>query len=233
MSLTNGVTDLSKVISMEWEPTLISNSESLTSIVSSKAFKEKLSKTLSDYEGLEPVYIEEYQSNYVSLADRIKVLEDNFEFGELWFGYEFIDRESINPTCVCTLYVLTDSGYEPWIIRLGIGSTYNVGTDGAIADAEVSAKRRVLAALGMGNDGDAEILESKGSLSIKLLQRELEKCGKSIKSIIKEYKARMASRDLEKLEIATPKDDDFESVEWGSQGEADAKNLLNYLKGTN
>jgi len=223
-------TDLSLVLDMTWTPTLVSESSKLSDTITSPAFQGKLKKMLSDYDDIEPSYIEEYQSNYVSLADRIKVLEDNFEFGDLWFGYEFIDRESANPVCVCTLYVQTESGFEPWINRMGVASSFNVSTDGALADAEVSSKRRVLAALGMGNDSDADILQSKGSLSIKLLEKELEKMGMSAKSLIKEYRAKTTSRKLTKLSVPIPIDDEFSSVVWGNSGDADSSNLIEYLK---
>jgi hypothetical protein len=224
------ITEVSEKINTSWEPQAILPEPALASIIASDDFQQRLSAMLVEFQTLEPVYIEAYGKNYVSMAERNQLLEKHFDLGTFWLRYDFINREAKDPVCVCTLFVLTDEGYFPWFNRMGQATSSDTGSDGALADAETSARRRILIALGMGSEGDLEVQKSQQSGATSAIQNQLDKSGESVLKFLKRYAGDAASLKLPKLKTYfqdSVKDTNFK---WADVCESDIESLLQYAK---
>lgn len=224
------ITEISDKIKVDWEPQAIVPEKALADVICSDDFQTRLGNMLDGFQKLEPTYIEAYGQNYVSMAERNQLLESNFDVGTFWFRYDFVNRQANDPVCVCTLYVLTDDGYLPWFNRMGQATSADTGSDGAFADAETSARRRVLIALGMGSEGDLEIKQAQNSGASTAIQGQLDKEGLSIVGFLRQYASDAASLGLPKLVTSLKELSKSSELSWADVSSTDLDNLLSYAK---
>jgi hypothetical protein len=219
--------ELNAYIDTTWTPSPTSTSEALAETLMNKEFQAKLVKLHDAYKGLTPTYIAEYERCYILMADRLKVLESAFDFGDLWFSYDFINRDVDEPICVGTLLVMTGEGYKPWLSRMGRGNAANPSSDGVFADAETSAKRRLLAALGLGGEGENEIAETSKRNARAALTTKLTSSNDDIGSTIKSYQAHYTR--FEGLTPLSPEVGKDKDPTIGKLSDKDVENLLSFI----
>lgn len=191
-------------LSTEWAPVLASSEDSeLVKTLQSEEFTESHKKMMEAFDRLEPVPIGLDGDAYIPLSEKLRLLEESFPFQTFYFSPQIINMGmSDTPICSTTLLVLTDSGYRPWFSRMGMGDYSIPGTDGLIADAESSAKRRILIALGMGTPGEEKV-GSERSVARDVLERYLNSSGEYLRDIVTAYVGQASSSGDEQLAIKT------------------------------
>ncbi|MAH54646.1 MAG: hypothetical protein CL531_00075 [Aestuariibacter sp.] len=217
-------------VDLGWKAAQVDLSPALAETILSEDFQNSLDNMLKDFENLTPTYIESYGRNYISLADRMQLLEKHFPFGKLWFRYDFINRDTGEPVCQASLLVLTSEGYKVWLTRLGMGNSQDPSTDGVAADAETSARRRLLAAIGMGSEGDVETQENGRSQMVSKLSSCQADTGMDVKSLFKSYTTNYVSKNLPAISVDTEKLKFEDGMPpWEKFTDNDLKNLLKYV----
>lgn len=184
--MTSLNTTLENSVVREWVPVETSSSEMLAKEIMSEGFQDSLTGMLDAFDKLVPKEEDLTGRKFISMAQKNKLIEDFFPFGELVFRSQFLSLEDGQEVCYMTLYVLTDGGYEPWFSRLGMANATK-SSDGSIADAETSAKRRLMIALGLGYEGNTEHSELNIDKTVKALEEAVISNGTSLFQIVSEY----------------------------------------------
>jgi hypothetical protein len=235
--MTYSENNLAHSIDLGWEPEEMSSSPELAKLVSSDYFRDKIKLMLERYDTLEPKFIEEYGRPYILLDDRLKVFESVFDFGEAWIGTAPINSESDAPIYMGTIYLRTESGrFEPWVQALGQGDPTRKTREGLLADAETSAKRRLLSAIGLGDGSDQELFDDASSGVKQSLINEIENKGWNLSVLLSEYKTNHSRFKLSPLNVedeksiaAAARNPDIAKVVESITLET-AKNMLSFIK---
>lgn len=217
--------ELSSFVDSSWVPTEISKSKALATEILSSEFQNNLKNMLEAFSKIIPKEHDSSGKAFVSMAAKYQLLETYFPFGGLRIFTQFINNESSNAVCSATLHVLTEDGYEPWFSRMGMSNSDDHTTDGPLADAETSASRRLLVALGLGYEGAEEIVENNKFKNIQQLNSYLLENGLKLKELVSKYRDQQSKYGLGllsgKYDTKTPKseltlkmisDDDFKKI---------------------
>lgn len=167
-------------------PTL---SNKVTKTLKSLDIENKISKMLSEFDGFVPEHYDGYDRPYQPLSRRIDLFEKHIPFGDLVIQTDLMEESTSSVIyCKATLMLLTEDGYQPLFSRYGEGNIMTSRTDGAVADAETSAMRRILVALGLSNDGGKdEIATLKDSAERDFVTNYLNSHRKNLESLVKAY----------------------------------------------
>jgi hypothetical protein len=187
-------------IDSTWHPIVTSPSVSMYEKVSSQEFQDSLIKMQKEFESIVPKNVDQDGDLYVSLMERTQLIEDCFPYGTFHFVYQFLNVSSDVPVCCGTLHILAGDSYEPWFSRFGMGDPSNIGPDGLFADAETSARRRLMAAIGLGREGDKEIIESEAAILINSLGSFCSESGMAFCDLTSEYMRHHTKYELPALE---------------------------------
>lgn len=179
-----------------------SGKKELADVILSSDFQQRLAAMLSEFDAIAPSGGDDGAPRYVPLTQKSQLLEKHFPLFTLTIGNQFVNIGEPNVICHSTFYVLTDEGYLPWFSRMGMADGDRVSSDGAMADAEISAKRRLFAALGMG----ADMVEDVGVVSkdsyVEVVSNYVEASGtKDIDGLISEYRRECGRHGLKPLMV--------------------------------
>lgn len=159
-----------------------------------------LSAMLDEFDTLVPEQYEGYDRPYQPLAKRMDLFEKHVPFGEMVIYTEILpgSKTISHVYCRATLYLLTAEGYAPLFSRLGEGSLMTARTDGPVAEAETSAIRRILIAIGLSNDGGKdEFNVLNDNAERDNLSHYLTSEGKSLDALIKAHNAERQDSRIE------------------------------------
>lgn len=166
--------------------------------ISDGSLEQQLTDMLNEFDNLVPEQYEGYDRPYQPLSKRMDLFEKHIPFGDLMIYTELL-KECSTPGmvyCRATLHILTEEGYAPLFSRLGEGNSMTSRTDGAIADAETSATRRILIALGLSNDGgNDEFTVLKDSAQRDFITNYLNSRGKKLDALIKAFNAKNSAQE--------------------------------------
>lgn len=159
----------------------------------------QIEEMLQEFDLLVPEQYEGYDRPYQPLAKRMDLFEKHIPFGQMVIYTEMIEESKTNSHVYCraTFYILSDEGYLPLFSRLGEGSVMTARSDGPCAEAETSALRRMLIALGLSNDGGKdEIAVLNNNAERDSLTHYLHQQGKSLDALIKAFNAENPSKRI-------------------------------------
>lgn len=162
--------------------------------------EDRIASMLSEFDGFVPEHYDGYDRPYQPLSRRVDLFEKHIPFGDLVIHTQLMEESTSNIAyCKATLMLLTEDGFQPLFSRYGEGNAMTSRTDGAVADAETSATRRILIALGLSNDGGKdEIATLKDSAERDFITNYLNSHRKSLESLIKAYNT-SASQNSERI----------------------------------
>lgn len=179
-----------------------SGQKELTDVILSNEFQKSLAAMQSEFETIAPSGGGDGAPKYVPLTQKSQLLEKHFPLFTLTIGNRFVNIGEPNVICYSTFYVLTDEGYLPWLSRMGMADGDRISSDGAMADAEISAKRRLFAAIGMGADmvEDVDVV-SKDSY-VEVVSSYVEVSGtKDVDTLVSEYRRECGKLGLKPLSV--------------------------------
>jgi|AntDeeMinimDraft_5_1070356.scaffolds.fasta_scaffold12816_2 hypothetical protein len=223
-----------EIIDTTWSPVLASpKDKELAAKLSEKNFLESHKKMLSDFEKLEPVALDDMGNTYVPFSEKLRVLEENFDFQTFMFSSQFLNMgATASPICYMTLLVLTDEGFRPWFSRMGMGDQANPGPDGLMADAETSAKRRILIALGMGKPGEEET-SSERSVETGVIERYMSENNTSVADLVAAYGSRAPTDSAGPLDVKMASlkkiKDNGQEPNLSALGDSDIKKIAKFI----
>ncbi len=233
-STANTQNDLSPYIDTSWEPTSVSSSKSLAAVIVSDDFQDSLEEMLDEYDSMIPTEHYDDGSAFISLSARRELMERHFPFGTFHISTQFIKLDSDTPICVATLYVLTDDSYEAWFSRMGMGTASSVSSDGLFADAETSALRRILTAIGLGNEGNEESADSDRINRVGIVDAFIESTSQTLIQLVESFKSHGSKYSLGALTGFYPsskdKKDDRERFGFNSMNDNDLALLVSYVQ---
>jgi hypothetical protein len=223
------------VIDTSWEPVMPSESKSLASAITNKDFRKNLINMLKEYDTIPPDGFDSYGNEYIRLSEKYRVLENNFDFGTFQIRTQTMNNEqSMVPFCYATLYVLTELGYEPWFSRMGVGDPNMVSTDGLHADAETTARRRILVALGLGKDGSNEVVNTDQDNMRKHLGATILEKGMTLSGLVMLYTGKAQVNKLPPLNLTQDKlkayKEDSDEAVVGYLIDSDVSSLHSFIK---
>lgn len=169
-----------------------SSDPSVYSAILDGDLEQRIGAMLDEFDDLVPEHYEGYDRPYQPLSKRMDLFEKHIPFGEMLIYTQPLSNHATQGALYsqATLFILTESGYQPLYSRLGEGNVMTSRTDGAIADAETSAIRRILVSLGLSNDGGKEeITVLQDSAERDFITNHLTATGKPLESLIKAYNA--------------------------------------------
>lgn len=220
-------------VDSSWTPVNTSDSKALADEIISEEFQDALSCMLDDFDKLVPTEDTDSGRSFISMAQKNRLIEKHFPFCQLLFRSQFLSIEEGRECCYMTLYVLTEEGYLPWFSRMGMGDHVNPSTDGVMADAETSAKRRLMIALGLGYEGGEESIELDANRTARAIDEHIVKYGTNLYNVVADYSARHRKFNLPKLDGNYPKSEkDSEKLNFSiaDMGNDDMLLLLSFLK---
>lgn len=179
--------ELCNYVDSEWKPVQVATTKSLVKEITSKEFQTSLAGMLEDFEKIIPKEYDSSGRSFVPMSEKYRLLETHFPFGAIRIFTQFISHDTSNAICIATIYVLTEEGYEPWFSRMGMGNIEGASTDGALADAETSASRRILIGLGLGYEGVEEIAENNELKNVQGINNFLAENNKSMNALVEDY----------------------------------------------
>lgn len=189
-------------VSLGFEVAPTSNSKALADAILHEDFQGSLIAMLQEFEGITPTGGADGSPSYVPLTKKAQLLEKHFPLFTLTIGNRFLNIGDVNTVCYATLYVLTDEGYLPWLSRMGMADCDRISSDGAMADAEISAKRRLFAAIGMGADMIEDVEVVGTDTYIDVVKQHIGRAGvNSIEALISEYRRDAGKYGLKNLAI--------------------------------
>jgi len=226
--------NLSPFVDTTWEPVEVSTSKELAAEILSDDFQNGLESMINEFESLFPSDHYDNGKGFIPLSKRKEILEKNFAFGTFSISNQFINLFDDAPICVSTIYVLTEKGYEPWFSRMGMGSSTNPSSDGLLADAETSALRRLMAALGMGNESSEEVADSDRLNRVNIISLYLKDNSMSLLKLIENYKSHGSRYSLPELKnksypSSKSKKEEIEVFDYSFIGDGDLSILVSYI----
>lgn len=130
------------------------SSSALANAILNPEFRKRMREMLTKFEDLQPENDEEF-SGYLSFGDRLSLVENHFppfdEYGLIYRSEISVTKDSV--VAVTRLFIRVGGNYEYWFSRIGsFSNKANVTrADGEAGHAQISAKRKILVALGLMN----------------------------------------------------------------------------------
>lgn len=190
------------IIDTTWSPVLANASDKdLAEALSREEFVLAHKRMLEEFDRVEPVVLDDMGNTYIPFSEKLRLIEEHFDFQTFVFSPQFLSiGGSESPVCYMTLLVLTENGYRPWFSRMGMGASDMPGPDGLLADAETSAKRRILIALGMGKPGEEET-SSDRSVGTSIIEKYMSDQSANVADLVSVYNSKMHAMGLEPLHV--------------------------------
>lgn len=164
----------------------------LAAVVLSDAFSSRLGEMAKQFDELKQD-IEDSESGprFIPMKTKMLLLRRYFTPFELQIDFNHLPEMRTGHIVQATVMVLTEKGYMKWFSRYGMAAKdSNESSQGAEVDAENSAKRRVLAALGLGGDYHDEVVEGSQINLLRDVQDAMDRKGVNIKSVLDGMKAK-------------------------------------------
>jgi hypothetical protein len=184
-----------------WVPELPSTSGALVEKVNDPKFAERIKSMLADYDDLTPELYDGYFAPYVGLNERSRVFEKHFPLLLAQIQMQYVGQLGSDTHVVqATLYLSTKDGSLPLFSRFGEGTSVNNRSDGAIAQAETSALRRIYCALGLGDNTSEEVAIINEQGQQKWIEGYLDEKKTAFDKLLKMYNAQASDHPIAEKE---------------------------------
>lgn len=198
------------VYSNSWQPDEPAYTSTMYDAIMDDSFQQAMLALYEDYDELIP---DEYDSmtelgkieKWVPLRKRLELFHRHFPCGELIITTQQMGVSSTDQyVSVATMYVLTEEGYEPWFSAFGMGDPATAGADGAIAEADRIAKKRVLISFGLSDDPSQEVESLNAESMRNFVATEVSTLGEAgVEPLVTAFNNSYAnSHNLPKIESA-------------------------------
>jgi hypothetical protein len=187
-----------------WAPEVPSSTLTMSEAMTDEAFDERYQAMLEEYDDLTPELIDGYERPYMHINKTLGLVDKHFGAEQTFsIQYQLVGKTPAGDTIAQgTVYVLTDDGYEPLMSRFGVGKESTENSDGAYAEAELSARRALLAALGLSDSVSEEMEQIVAQEVARSLEVKLNASSIKLSQLISSYNA---SPESETKQIKIPK----------------------------
>lgn len=160
--------------------------QALAKVITSDDFSDRIAQMAKEFDAMKQD-MEESESGprFIPMKVKMALLRKYFGPFELQIDFNHLPDMRTGHIVQATVMVLTEAGMMKWFSRYGMAAAdSNESSQGVEVDAETSAKRRVLAALGLGGDYHEEVAEGSQISLLRDVQDAMDKGNLTVKSVL-------------------------------------------------
>ena len=166
--------------------------KALASVIVSESFSTKLVEMAKEFDSLkQDLEDSDDGPTFITMKVKMALLRKYFNPFELQIDFNHMPDMRAGHIVQATVLIMTEVGLMKWFSRYGMAvSDSQESSQGCEVDAESSAKRRVLAALGLGGDYHDEVIDNSQINLLRDVQKVMDDRAINVSQVIAEMTAK-------------------------------------------